>query len=161
MKYFLCGAALAITAANPAAYAQCLEKYPEKYNFSGSYGFGERTLTVTTDINEYECFYVNRKNHIKCSDDLYLDLQSNQGGMKPYGFAYFKGIKYPIIAKTISIKKLDGSGLSRSTGEKIWYETSENCYQDKMVRKDGATYKIHGLPKEMKFQILTEVQIIN
>ena len=83
-------------------FGQCLEKYPEKYGFGGSYGNGLRSLKLTTDKKEYDCFYIKSKRHnIKCDENLFLDISGPQGNLVSSARLFYKGKEYGLKAKTL------------------------------------------------------------
>jgi hypothetical protein len=143
--------ALITAATNTATYAQCLEKYPQKYAFQGTYGLFTRDLKLSSQEKSYDCFYTNKIQfmNIKCSDELYLSISGHEGNLEPNGMMLYKGKTYELIA---------ASGKTPN-GTRKWYKQIEDCLADKMVRKDSAKYGIKGFDKSFTLEITTEVKI--
>ena len=132
-----------------SSFASCIDKYPEKYDFSGRYTGSERKITLETNNKSYECFTIKKKQsdiNIICSEDLSLSIKgANRGSISPKIKLIFKNKQY--TATALRDKPSD------------WYELKQECLKDKMIESALVDYKLDGYEKIFKYKQKTLVTI--
>tara|TARA_A100001035_G_C27473563_1_gene359931 strand:- start:14 stop:493 length:480 start_codon:yes stop_codon:yes gene_type:complete len=141
---------------NPlSSFADCLQDFPEKYNYSGRY-VEPLILKVylKTSQKEYECKeipYSVRKNYnyfnMKCSEDLFLKVDNTKNLNYKIRLAYKNRIYY---AEAFNEKK---------NSQKTWFTNNEKCLADSAERELTADYKIKNYDKKFSIRIFNKAGI--
>tara|TARA_B100000989_G_C19257524_1_gene350662 strand:+ start:121 stop:600 length:480 start_codon:yes stop_codon:yes gene_type:complete len=141
---------------NPlSSFADCLQDFPEKYNYSGRY-VAPLILKVylKTSLNEYECKeipYSERKNYggfnMQCSENLFLGVDKTNNLNFRITLNYKDKTYY---AKAINEKK---------NTQKTWFTDNEKCLADSAERELIADYKINYYDKNFSIRIFNKVGI--